>query len=133
MQMLISSPRKLIFMKMQQEEITVVILLVLALLAVGAIYVASGPTSLLPSAKASIDGSVSIEGTLLHKGTTGTGNHLLLTVKAPEGPVTVFVPATSECYDTAAAAEPGCVLSVTGKEQVYKNNTEIVASALMIK
>ncbi len=124
---------RLIFMKMQQEELTIVLLLLLATLAIGVLYVAASSSSLIPSAMASVDGSVTIEGTLLHKETTYQGGHILMTVKTIDGPVVVFVPASNDCYGVAAKAEPGCTLMVTGKEQEYKGEPEIVASAMAIK
>ena len=120
-------------MKLQKEELTIVLLLLLATLAIGVLYVAASNSSLIPSAMASVDGSVTIEGTLLHKETTYQGDHILLTVKTTEGLVIVFVPASNDCYNVATKAEPGCTLIVTGKEQEYKGEPEVVASAMKIK
>ena len=120
-------------MKLQQEELAVLLLLVLATLATGLIYFAASSAPLLPTASASADGSITVEGMLLHKETTYTGNHIQMKVKAPDGPITVFVPATSDCYDVAAGAELGYTLIITGKAQEYKGEPEIVASAMTIK
>lgn len=119
-------------MKLQKEEHAVLLLLILSTLATGLLYVAASTSSIIPSATASPDGTICVEGTLLHKETTYKGNHITMTVKTSSGPLTVFVPATADCYDIAARAEPGCTMIVSGKEQEYKGKPEIVASALKI-
>ena len=133
LQTLISSAVKLIFMFTQKYELAVILLLVLSTLAVGLVYLAATPSSLIPSAKASHDGSVTIDGTLLHKEITYKGKHVLMTVKTIDGPIAVFIPANSDCYDIASKAEPGVTLLITGKEQKYDGEPEIVASAIQIK
>ncbi|CAJ35672.1 OB-fold nucleic acid binding domain-containing protein [Methanocella arvoryzae] len=120
-------------MELQKSELAVILLLLLSTLAVGFVYLAATPSSLIPSAKTSHDGSVTIEGTLLHKETTYTGKHVLMTVKTIDGPIAVFIPANSDCYSTASKVEPGAILLITGKEQEYNGEPEIVASAIQIK
>ena len=120
-------------MNLQKTELAVILLLLLSTIAIGLVYLASTNSSFLRSAKAGHDGSITVEGILLHKDITYTGKHVLMTVKTIDGPVAVFVPAASDSYTVASKAEPGCNLLITGKEQEYNGKPEIVASALAIK
>jgi len=123
---------ELLFIKLQKQEIGVVILLFISILAIGLVMI-SGSLNLLPFGGSGVNGSVSVEGTLLHKGTTAKGGNIIMIVKIQKDPVQIFVPASSGCYDVACAVKPGYVISITGKEQGYKDRKEIVATTMTIR
>lgn len=118
-------------MRLQKEELATVAILICALVAVGILYVfLSGSAHAEYSANSKDGDSVYAQGTLLSNEHTRTGGHIVMSVKTDNGPVSVFVSASSDCYDAADAAQPGKDVRVTGKLQTYKNEKEIVADSV---
>ena len=121
-------------MHMQKEELAVVALLLSAAVAACILVLVTGEA---PGAQYSDESkpgdTVILEGLLVHKEATGSGGHLMLTVKAGPGLVKVFVNARSSALDVAATASPGNMLSIRGEVQEYKGEREVVASSISIQ
>ncbi|MGA9141386.1 MAG: OB-fold nucleic acid binding domain-containing protein [Methanocella sp.] len=119
---------------MQKEELAVIVLLLFAAVAACVLVLVTGEAPGAQYSGASKPGdTVVLEGLLVHKEETGSGGHLLLTVKAGPELVKVFVNARSSALDVAAAASPGSMLSVRGEVQEYKGGREVVASSISIQ
>ena len=116
-------------MRFSNGELAAIVLLVCALLAVGAFYVLSGVVKTYSWSSADGD-RVSVTGMLLSKETTYKGGHVLLHLKADTGPVDVFVPASSDASAAANASLPGSTIEAIGKVQTYKGQKEIVAESV---
>jgi hypothetical protein len=121
-------------MRLQKDEMAVIVLLLFAAVAASALLLVSADA---PGSGYSSDSKagdiVHLEGLLLHKENTVSGGHRMLTVKSGNDLVVVFVSATSGARDCADAAEPGNTVYVQGKVQDYKGQREIVASAISIE
>lgn len=119
-------------MRLKYEELAALIVLACALLAVGALYLLS--TASTPYTWSSQEGDrVTASGLLLAKEMTHRGGHIMLTIKTDCGPLTVFVPATSEAFQEASHTEPGNEIEATGTIQIYKGQKEIVAEKIKRK
>lgn len=120
-------------MHLQKEELAVVILLLFAAVASSALLlVAAGAPGTAYSSDSRPGEIVYLEGLLLHKKNTGSGGHLLLTVKSGTEMVTVFVSAKCDGYEAADRASPGNIICVQGKVQEYKGQREIAATSISI-
>jgi DNA/RNA endonuclease YhcR with UshA esterase domain len=121
-------------MRLQKEELAVVVLLLFAALAACVLVLVTGesPGSKYTGSSKTGD-TVVLEGLLVHKEKTGSGGHMLLTVKAGTELVTVFVDARGSAIDIATSATSGNMLSVRGKVQDYKGTREVVASSISIE
>jgi DNA/RNA endonuclease YhcR with UshA esterase domain len=121
-------------MRLQKEELAVVVLLLFAAIASGALLLVSAGAPGATYGNNSKDGDiVHLEGLLLHKENTGSGGHQLLVVKSGTELVTVFVSATSGGCEAANAAKPGNTIYVQGKVQDYKGQREIAASSISLE
>jgi DNA/RNA endonuclease YhcR with UshA esterase domain len=119
-------------MRLKYEELAAMIILVCALLAVGALYLLS--TASTPYSWSSGEGDrVTASGLLLAKKPTYRGGHIILTVKTDCGPLTVFVPATSDAFKAASQMEPGNEIEATGIVQIYNGQKEILAEKIKRK
>lgn len=120
-------------MHMQKEELAVVALLLSAAVAACVLVLVTGEA---PGAQYSAESkpgdTVVLEGLLVHKENTGSGGHILLTVKAGPELVKVFVNARGGAVDVATMASNGNFVSVHGKVQEYKGEREIVADSVSI-
>ncbi|MFU8766566.1 MAG: nucleotide-binding protein [Candidatus Methanoperedens sp.] len=112
---------------MQKEEKVVVVLLVMAVLSLIIGYF--GFTSEVPaySESSKIGERVYVEGILLSKQMTGTGDHLILRISTPG--IIIFIPrdnGANEVYDTF---KNGVKVRITGKVAEYNNQKEIIVES----
>jgi type 1 fimbria pilin len=121
-------------MRLQKEELAVVVLLLFAAVAAPALLLVSASAPGTDYSNNSKAGDVvHFEGLLLHKENTVSDGHQMLTVKMGNDLVVVFVSATSSARDDADAAEPGNNIYVQGKVQDYKGQREIAATAITVE
>ena len=120
-------------MHMQKEELAVVVLLLFAAVAACVLVLVTGEAPGAEYSASSRPGdTVVLEGLLVHTEKTGSGGHMLLTVKSGPELVKVFVNARSGALDVAAEAGAGNMISVHGKVQEYKGEREVVADSISI-
>src|SRR5271157_4004206 len=119
-------------MRLQKAELATLIILICALLAVGALYFLNGVAGQYTVSSGDGD-RVAVTGPILSSTTTHTGGHIILSIRTDLGPVNVFVPASSAAFDAAKNAAPGDEIMVTGKVQTYNNEKEIVAETIKEK
>ncbi len=113
---------------MQKEEKIVLVLLVMAALSLIIGYWGfSSPAAAAYSTGSKLGESVYVEGTILEKQMTRTGDNLILTLSNLN--IKVFVSkadGAKEVYDTV---KTGDKVRITGKVQEYKNAREIVVKS----
>jgi DNA/RNA endonuclease YhcR with UshA esterase domain len=119
-------------MRFSREEIATFIILVCAVLAIGALYTLTGPAAQYSPASADGD-HVTVSGQLLFKETTRKGGHVTLCVGTDFGPLSVFVPSSSDAIANAQSAVPGKEITVAGRVRTYKNKKEVVADSIKEK
>jgi DNA/RNA endonuclease YhcR with UshA esterase domain len=116
-------------MRFQNEEIAAFIIIVLALLAVGALFLLSGASK--PYSWSSADGDrVSVSGTLVSVQKTYQGGHLVLTVRTDAGPLDLFVSNSSDAFAISDKMQPGAGIEATGLVKTYKGKKEVVVEKL---
>jgi DNA/RNA endonuclease YhcR with UshA esterase domain len=116
-------------MRLKNEELAALVLLVCAVLAIGALYLLSGASE--PYSWSSNDGDrVSVTGLVLSKESTYQGGHIILVVKTDAGPLDVFVPASSDAFEAANSTRPGDEIEAIGMVQTYKEQKEVVAETI---
>jgi DNA/RNA endonuclease YhcR with UshA esterase domain len=116
-------------MRLKNEELAALVILVCAVLAVGALYLLSGVTD--EYTWSSADGArVKVTGLVLSKENTYQGGHIILVMKTDTGPIDVFVPASSDAFEAASLVKPGDEAEVTGTVQTYKGQKEVVAEMI---
>jgi tRNA(Ile2) C34 agmatinyltransferase TiaS len=119
-------------MRLKNEELAAFIILVCALLAVGALYLLSGASK--PYSWSSNEGDrVSVTGLVLSKESTYQGGHIIMTVKTDAGLLSIFVPATSDAFEAADQTKPGDEIEAIGTVQIYKDQKEVVAETIKEK
>ncbi len=108
------------------------VILVCAILAVGALYLLSGAAS--PYTWSSQEGDrVAVTGLVLSSERTYQGGHIILVVKTDAGPLDVFVPASSDAFGDAGRVKPGGEVEAVGTVQIYKGQKEVVAEKIKEK
>lgn len=119
-------------MRLKNEELAAFVILVCALLAVGALYLLSGASS--PYSWSSKEGDrVTAAGLLLSKEKTYQGGHIILCIKTDAGPLDVFVPASSDAFEAANCTVPGSEIEAVGTVKIYKGQKEVVAEKIKEK
>jgi DNA/RNA endonuclease YhcR with UshA esterase domain len=119
-------------MRIKNEELAAFIILVCALLAVGALYLLAGASK--PYSWSSGEGDrVSVTGLLLSKEKTYQGGHIVLCIKTDVGPLSVFVPASSDAFEAANHTTPGSEIAAIGTVKTYKGQKEVVAETVKEK
>jgi tRNA(Ile2) C34 agmatinyltransferase TiaS len=119
-------------MRLKREEMAAVVILIFASLAVCCLYLLSGYSK--PYSYSSADGDrVSVTGPVLHSEKTYQGGHVILTVRTDAGPLSVFVPASSDAFKAASEAAPGDEIEAIGTVQTYKGAKEVVAEKIIKK
>ncbi len=119
-------------MHLKNEELAAFIILMCALLAVGALYLLSGASK--PYTWSSSDGDrVAVTGLLLSKEKTHQSGHIILCVKTVTGPLDVFVPASSDAFEAANHTMPGNEIEAVGTVKLYKGQKEVVAEKIKEK
>jgi len=119
-------------MRFSREEMATFIVLACALLAIGALYMLTGPTGQYTPASADGD-HVTVSGVLLSKKSTRAGGHMVLGVKTDSDILSVFVPVSSDAILMAKSTMPGKEITVTGTVKTYKNEKEIIADSIKEK
>ena len=118
-------------MKLTREEKATLVILCTCALAVAALFIFSGDArdSLPPYTQDSDPGdNVRVDGILLHKEKTGTGNHFILLVKTGADMAKVFVPASSDSYAMIEKAADGDSIRLSGVVKLYNGETEVVVN-----
>ncbi len=119
-------------MRLRNEEVAALVILLCSILAVGALFLLSGAAS--PYTWSSREGDrVAVTGLVLSKERTYQGGHIILVVKTDAGPLDVFVPASSDAFEAADRAKPGSEIEATGTVQLYKGQKEVVAEKIKEK
>lgn len=115
---------------MEKEEKVVVILLAMVFLSLSIAYVTffNGESS-DTSEFSDLSGTgerVFVEGGIVSKRFTNTGNHLLLTVSSESGPVKVFIPSANGAEDVGVMVNEDDIVRITGNLEEYQGEPEIV-------
>ncbi|MCQ6963069.1 OB-fold nucleic acid binding domain-containing protein [Methanolobus chelungpuianus] len=115
---------------MEKEEKIVVILLAMVFLSLSIAYVSffnDGSSDAAEFSAFSETGErVYVQGDIVSKRFTNTGNHLLMTVNSGSGPVKVFVPSANGAKDIGVMVNEDDVVRVTGNLEEYQGEPEIV-------
>ena len=116
---------------MEKEEKVVVILLVMVFLSLSIAYVSffnnGGSSDVDEFSAMSVTGErVFVQGDIVSKRFTNTGNHLLMTVNSDSGPVKVFIPSANGAKDIGSMVNKDDVVRVTGNLEEYQGEPEIV-------
>jgi DNA/RNA endonuclease YhcR with UshA esterase domain len=118
-------------MRLQNEELATLIILVLSLVAIGALFLLTGASA--PYSYDSAEGArVTVTGLVLSKETTYQGGHIILCVKTSAGPLDVFVPAGSDACEAANRTRPGSEVEAVGLVKMYKGQKEVVAETIKL-
>ncbi|KXS42863.1 MAG: nucleic acid-binding OB-fold tRNA/helicase-type protein [Methanolobus sp. T82-4] len=115
---------------MEREEKVVVILLLMVFLSLSISYVfffsESAPDTAEFSGSSQIGDKVMLEGTVVSKRFTYTGDHLLLTVDSGSEIVKVFVPSDNGAQDVGSRINEDDTVSLSGTVDEYNGEIEIV-------
>ena len=112
---------------MQKEEKVVVVLLVMATLSLIVAYFGFSTQTQAYSKDSKLGEQVYVEGVVLSKQMTRTGDNLILTLSNLN--IKVFVPRDSGAKEIYDAVKTGDSVRVTGKVQEYKNSRELVVGS----
>jgi hypothetical protein len=126
---------------MEKEEKVVVILLSMVLLSLSIAYVtffADGSPDVAEFSALSGEGErVFLEGRIVSKSFTHTGDHLLMTVDSRSGPVKVFIPSGNGAKDIGTMVSEDDIIRIVGTVEEYRGEVEIVvqhkSDVVMIK
>ena len=113
---------------MQKEEKVVIVLLIMAALS---LIIAFFGFSFQPAAysmDSKLDERVYIEGTVLSKQMTKTGDNLILAISNLD--IKVFISKNNEAIELNDSLKTGDRVKITGKVQEYKNVREIVVGSV---
>ena len=115
---------------MEKEEKVVVILLAMVFLSLSIAYVFffldSGLGVAEFSGSSEIGERVTLEGSVVSKRFTYTGDHLLLTIDSGSGPVMVFVPSDNGAKDVGSRVNEDDTVSLLGIVSEYNGEIEVV-------
>lgn len=116
---------------MKKEEKIVIILLCMVLLSLAITYVtffsAGSQHEKSSFSSRSLPGDeVYLEGNVVTKRFTYTGNHLLMNVEYGDGTVVVFIPSDSGAKDVNSRVNENDRISLTGTVQEYNEELEIL-------
>ena len=109
---------------MQKEEKVVVVLLIMAVLSLIIAFFGFSSQPGMYSKDSKMDELVYVEGTVLSKQMTRTGDNLLITLSNLD--VKVFVTKDNGAKEVYDSLKNGDKVRITGKVQEYKNLREIV-------
>ncbi|MDW7731706.1 MAG: OB-fold nucleic acid binding domain-containing protein [Methanolobus sp.] len=115
---------------MEKEEKVVVILLAMVFLSLSIAYVFlfsdTAPGVAGFSSSSGIGEKVMLEGTVVSKYFTYTGNHLLLTVDSGSGAVKVFIPSGNGAKEVDSKVNEDDIVQIQGIVDEYNGEIEIV-------
>jgi DNA/RNA endonuclease YhcR with UshA esterase domain len=117
-------------MYMEKEEKIVVILLSMVLFSLSIAYMTffAGDSSDVAEFS-SLSGAgerVFLEGSIVSKKFTYTGDHLLITVDSGSGPVKVFIPSENGAKDIGTMVNEDDTIRIVGTVEEYQGEVEIV-------
>ncbi len=112
---------------MQKEEKVVVVLLIMAVLSLIIGYFGFSSQVETYSKDSKIGERVYVEGTILSRQMTGTGDNLILKLSNIE--VNVFISKNNGAKEVYNSVKTGDRVRITGKVQEYKNAREIVVES----
>lgn len=113
---------------MQKEEKTVVVLLLMAVLSLIIGYFGFSSQTPAYSSDSKLDEKVYVEGTILAKQMTRTGENLILTLSNLN--VKVFVPKNNGAKEVYNSLKTGDSVRITGRVQEYRNEKEIMVESV---
>lgn len=116
---------------MEKEEKIVVVLLVMAILSLAVAYFTYLPGELTGDIRPLTDSSglgekVFVEGTVLSKRITYTGDHLILEVDQSTQPITVFIPNNRGAEEINERISTNDQVRITGILDEYEGELEII-------
>ncbi|QLC50297.1 nucleotide-binding protein [Methanolobus zinderi] len=115
---------------MEREEKVVVILLIMVFLSLSIAYVfffsENVPDTAEFSSSSQIGDKVMLEGTVVSKRFTYTGDHLLLTVDSGSDIVSVFIPSDNGAMNAGSRINEDDTVSLSGVVDEYNGEIEIV-------
>lgn len=115
---------------MEKEEKVVVILLSMVLLSLSIAYVTffadGSPDVTELSATSDAGERVFLEGRIVSKSFTHTGDHLLMTVESSSGPVKIFIPSGNGAEDIGTMVNEDDTIRIVGTVEEYQGEVEIV-------
>lgn len=115
---------------MEKEEKVIVILLSMVFLSLSIAYLVffgsvSSEESMFSSS--SLPGEDAfVEGTVVSKRLTYSGNHLILMVDSPYGPAKIFVPSDNGASEIDDLLDGGSVVHISGKVDEYEGELELI-------
>ena len=112
---------------MQKEEKVVIVLLIMAVLSLIIAFFGFSSHPGMYSKDSKLDERVYVEGTVLSKQITRTGDNLIITLSNLD--VKVFVTKDNGAKDLYDSLRNGDKVRITGKVQEYKNVREIVVGS----
>ncbi len=112
---------------MQKEEKVVVVLLIMAVLSLIISYFGFSSQPAVYSKDSKLDERVYVEGTLLSKQMTKSGDNLIISLSNLD--IKVFVPKDNGAKKVYDSLEKGDTVKITGKVQEYRNVREIVVGS----
>lgn len=112
---------------MQKEEKVVVVLLIMAVLSLIIGYFGFSPQTQAYSSDSKLGERVYVEGTIINKQMTKTGDNLIL--KLSNLNVNVFVPKNNGAKEVYNLIKKDDRVRIRGKVQEYKNEREIVVES----
>lgn len=115
---------------MEKEEKVVVVLLAMIFLSLSIAYVfffSDGGSEVAEFTSSSeIGDRVMLEGSIVSKHFTYTGDHLLLTVDSSSGPVMVFIPSSNGAEDVGSKVNEDDTVRISGTVDEYNGQIEVV-------
>lgn len=120
---------------MEKEEQIVIVLLVMAILSLAVAYFTYLPGELTGDIQPLTDSSrlgekVFVEGTVLSKRITYTGDHLILEVDHGTQPITVFIPNNRGAEEINEKVSANDRVRVTGILDEYEGELEVVVQKM---
>ncbi len=112
---------------MQKEEKVVVVLLIMAVLSLIIAYFGFSSQAAVYSKDSKLDERVYVEGMVLSKQMTKTGDNLIITLSKLD--VKVFVTKDNGAKEVFDSLQKGDTVRIIGKVQEYKNAREIVVGS----
>ena len=111
----------------QKEEKVVIVLLIMAALSLIIAYYGFSFQPAPYSTDSKLDERVYVEGTVLSKQITKTGDNLILTISSLD--IKVFISKNNGAKELKDSLKTGDRVKITGKVQEYKNVREIVVGS----
>ncbi len=111
---------------MQKEEKVVVVLLIMAVLSLIIGYFGFSPQTAAYSSDSKLGERVYVEGTIINKQMTKTGDNLILKLS---NNINVFVSKDNGAKEVYNSLKTGDMVKITGKVSEYRNEREIMVES----